>query len=99
MMYQEFESAGCEHDKCSFCGERKPNGIWMGNDSVFCCKPCAIEVLPQLLADAVLDGTHINTIKNGQQPPVSITQENSILKNYHAAFNKALIRKVRENNT
>lgn len=43
--------------KCGICGNSKAVAGWMGQDLLAVCRGCAIEVLPKLLADAVV-GKH-----------------------------------------
>lgn len=38
--------------KCSFCGENPPSAVWFGHDVVSCCRTCAYQKAPLLIADA-----------------------------------------------
>lgn len=97
MLIEEFEKNGNPIQKCSFCGENDPSGMWMGKDVIFCCKPCATDYLPQLMADTIVGGTSEKIIKDSGHLPVEVTKENKILRRYHGAFSTALIRKFRHN--
>lgn len=39
--------------KCSACGNDYAIARWVGHQSINICRDCAIEVLPQLIADAI----------------------------------------------
>jgi hypothetical protein len=39
-------------NQCAFCPSKYWTGFWLGTDLVQVCRPCAIHVLPALLADA-----------------------------------------------
>jgi hypothetical protein len=39
---------------CSFCGESESAAWWMGHQQVSVCRRCALEVLPCLMADALV---------------------------------------------
>lgn len=52
---------GDDVGRCSFCGERHATAFWQDWRTVSCCRRCAVEVLPKLMADAVV-GEH------GSQP-------------------------------
>lgn len=95
MLIEEYEKSGGTNEKCSFCGENESSGMWRGHQTIFCCKPCATQYLPQLMADTILGGTSVEQIKNQKTLPVEITKENQILQRYHGAFSTALIRKLR----
>ena len=95
MLIEEFEKNEGKIEPCSFCGENEPSGMWLGHQLVFCCKLCATQYLPQLMADTIIGGTSIDQIKNKDNLPVEITNENKILQRYHSAFSTALIRKLR----
>lgn len=95
MIVESFEKNCGEAEVCSFCGEGKATGVWMGSEkTIFCCKGCATQLLPQLMADAIVGGISEAEIKNKEKLPVEITQENTILQRFHAAFSTALIRKI-----
>jgi hypothetical protein len=55
--YLYFSDAG-EHPKCCLCGERRANGLWQGSTLLLICRWCAIDTLPQLMADAFVDACH-----------------------------------------
>ncbi|HBM16068.1 MAG TPA: hypothetical protein DD381_06985 [Lentisphaeria bacterium] len=38
---------------CSFCGIEKSTAMWSGSTNVFVCHKCAIEILPNFIADAI----------------------------------------------
>lgn len=40
--------------KCSICGG-EPNAMWGGREPIFVCRTCALEILPRLIADAIID--------------------------------------------
>jgi len=45
----------CPEDvRCSVCGEPGA-AIWVGEEDIVVCRRCAFEVLPKLMADAVLN--------------------------------------------
>ena len=52
---KDSDVAGFEIKPCSFCGKKEPTGFWAGGDLVFCCRVCAMEILPALMADAIAD--------------------------------------------
>ncbi|VVS92204.1 hypothetical protein [Desulfoluna spongiiphila] len=96
MILESFKENNGEAEVCSFCGEDKASGMWMGREkTIFCCKNCAIQYLPQLMADAIVGGTLESEIKDSEKRPVEITQELTILKRFHSAFSTALIVKAR----
>ena len=84
--------------KCSFCGENKASGLWMGDIDIFCCKHCAISLLPQLMADSIVGSTSINELKKSTGATIKITNEAYILKRFYSSFSSALIRKMRAEN-
>lgn len=96
MLIEEFKNNNGTTEACSFCGEREPSGIWMGEKVIFCCKFCAINYLPQLMADAIVDGTTEEQLKDKEVLPAHITNEKHILSRFHGAFSSALIRKIRQ---
>lgn len=88
----------CEMDlneMCSFCGEHKAEAVWMGAAEVFCCRHCAVEYLPQLMADAIVGGTPEAEIRNSEGATIKVTKEERILGRFRGAFSSALIRKLR----
>jgi hypothetical protein len=50
-------------DRCSFCGGNA-SGYWRGHTDVSCCRECAVRILPQLCADALVgeSGDHEKAI-------------------------------------
>jgi len=43
------------HAKCFHCGAPF-NAMWQGSEGIlYVCTPCAVDVLPRLIADAVVD--------------------------------------------
>jgi hypothetical protein len=40
--------------KCSICGA-EPSAMWGGQEPIFVCRNCALDVLPRLIADALID--------------------------------------------
>jgi hypothetical protein len=48
------DSFGPDVEVCSFCGEPNAAGWWMGRQYVSVCRRCALEVLPCLMADALV---------------------------------------------
>lgn len=96
VIVESFEKNYGEAEVCSFCGEGKATGVWMGHEkTIFCCKQCATQYLPQLMADAIVGGISEAELKGEEKPPVEIKQENTILQRFHAAFSTALILKTR----
>ena len=41
--------------RCALCGSRSADGVWMGRKTMGVCLPCAVEVLPKLIADGVMN--------------------------------------------
>lgn len=39
---------------CSFCGSRS-SAFWQGNSCIYCCTRCAVNILPALIADALVE--------------------------------------------
>lgn len=83
------------NQKCSFCSEQKAAALWMGDIDIFVCSICAVELLPQLMADAIVGGTTIKTLQTSKETPHSIKREGRIMERFHSAFSGALIRKIR----
>lgn len=47
--------------KCSFCRHRNAVSMWSGMDvDLFCCRECAVYVLPSLIADSVHNPVDLN---------------------------------------
>ena len=40
--------------RCRLCGNDHPAAMWRGEMDIFVCTTCAIDVLPRLIADAVV---------------------------------------------
>lgn len=40
---------------CVFCGKRA-DAVWWGNGYTRVCKQCAVDILPRLIADAMVNG-------------------------------------------
>ena len=95
MLIDEAIKNDIKQENCSFCGENEPTGMWMGAKTIFCCKPCAHNYLPQLIANSIVGGTTIESIESGKKLPVEVTGENTLLQRFHSAFSTALIRKLR----
>lgn len=83
-------------EKCTFCGEKKANGMWRGTTDIFVCKRCALDKLPQLMADTIVGGTDERFIQNSTGATKNITQEDYILKRFYSAFSSALLMKLRK---
>ncbi|WP_159956341.1 hypothetical protein [Pseudomonas sp. R76] len=94
MLVIEGSLADC-NQKCSFCSEQKATALWMGDIDVFVCSICAVELLPQLMADAIVGAINIQNLQNLMQASHSIQKERLILERFHKAFSSALIRKIR----
>lgn len=80
---------------CSFCEENKADALWMGKIDIFACKHCASELLPQLMADAIVGGLNFKQLQNATGPTINISQESRIRERFHSAFSSALLRKMR----
>jgi len=91
----KFKANSGEPEVCSFCGEDRATGVWIGDKTIFCCKHCAMQLLPQLMADAIVGGISEAEIKDKKKLPAEIKQEDTILRRFHAAFSTALICKIR----
>jgi hypothetical protein len=39
---------------CMICGTNPPRAAWHGHAGIYVCRSCAIDVLPALIADAIL---------------------------------------------
>lgn len=50
-----------ETQRCNYCGD-KPNGVWHGFTTVFCCSPCALSSALQLSVDAYVDRLGVNGV-------------------------------------
>lgn len=81
---------------CSFCEENKADALWMGKIDVFLCMHCATEVIPQLMADAIVGGTSLGTIEKSTGPTIEISRERRIMERFNSSFKSALIRKIRQ---
>src|SRR5262245_8645963 len=44
-------------ETCSICGNPNAAAHWLGIESISVCRPCAVEALPALIADAIV-GEH-----------------------------------------
>lgn len=40
--------------KCTICGSDHPSAMWRGDEDIFVCHRCAINILPRLMADALM---------------------------------------------
>ncbi len=91
---------GSHQGKCTFCAENDGTGVWMtqSKNDVYCCASCAIDILPQLMADSIVGGTSLNAIQNSKGATNNVTKEPHILKRFNSAFNCALISKLRLSN-
>ena len=84
-------------EKCTFCGQNKAGGAWMGAQlTVFCCGECAHDVLPQFIADSIVGSLSSQQIESSSGATIKITKEDKILNRFHSAFASALIRKARK---
>lgn len=49
--------SGIEKEKCSFCNDDSPIGMWStyidGGSLIFCCHECAVNKLPAFMADSL----------------------------------------------
>lgn len=59
------------------------------------CSHCAIEHLPQLMADAIVGSLSIEQLQTSTGPTCEISKESRIRERFHSAFSSALIRKIR----
>lgn len=82
-------------ETCSFCGENTAKALWMGKSDIFVCSHCAIEHLPQLMADAIVGSISIEQLQASTDPTCEINKELRIRERFHSAFSSALIRKIR----
>ncbi len=48
------ELFGLNVEVCSICGRRRATAWWRGQTILSICRPCALDVLPKLLADALV---------------------------------------------
>jgi hypothetical protein len=48
------ELFGDEIEVCNFCRERNASAYWTGNHWLSVCRGCALDILPKLLADAII---------------------------------------------
>ena len=48
------ELFGLNVEVCSICGRRRATAWWRGTKILSICRPCALDVLPKLLADALV---------------------------------------------
>ncbi len=44
--------------KCDICGHNA-TAMWSGKESIFICRRCAVDVLPRLIADAILSDVQV----------------------------------------
>ena len=49
---------------CSFCGSEAVTAGWSGALNVFTCHHCAVETLPKLMADAVVEDTDADKLND-----------------------------------
>jgi len=84
-----------ENSLCSFCDENTADALWMGKIDIFACRHCASELLPQLMADAIVGGLDFNKIKSATGPTINFSKESRIIERFHSAFSSALLRKMR----
>lgn len=94
MLIKEFD-ANCA-EKCALCDENKADAIWTCAKDIYVCKRCALDFLPQLMADAIVGGTDKKFIKSATGATNNLTKETYILKRFHSAFSSALLRKFRD---
>lgn len=83
------------NELCSFCSDRKADAVWIGKVDIFACATCAAELLPQLMADAIVGAVSIEILRSSKDTPHEIQKEGRILERFHSAFSGALIRKLR----
>lgn len=82
-------------ETCSFCEDNPAKALWMGKIDIFACSHCAIEHLPQLMADAIVGSLSIEQLQTSTGPTYEISKESRIRERFHSAFSSALIRKIR----
>jgi hypothetical protein len=77
---------------CTFCGRPEASGYWRGvEDDVAVCRGCAVEVLPKLLADALVGERGDNPQTTGQLH----RKLETVLKNFWQAVAGAVWSAVR----
>ncbi len=54
-----------EQPVCIFCRGRSADAVWIGKQTVGVCQPCAIDILPKLIGDAVCN--RVNADREGLQ--------------------------------
>jgi hypothetical protein len=67
----------------------------MGHVEIFSCGHCASELLPQLMADAIVGDLNLNDVRSSSGPTVELTRQSRILERFNSAFSSALLRKIR----
>jgi hypothetical protein len=86
------ELFGEQWANCTFCGTPDTSGYWRGVEGdVAVCRGCAVEVLPKLLADALVGERGDNPQTIGQLH----RQLETVLKNFWQAVAGAVWRAVR----
>lgn len=84
---------------CSFCDDHKASALWMGKIDIFVCKLCAVELLPQLIADAIVGSISISQLKQSKKTSHEIKNAGRIMERFEGAFSGALIRKIQKETT
>ena len=85
-----YDSPDEKDHTCHMCGKNKANAFWNGEQQFFVCRNCAVEKLPELIADAVVDGINEHSVT---RPTNRVTRIETIEANFHSAFSSALVRK------
>ena len=80
---------------CSFCGENKASALWIGHNEIFSCGHCASELLPQLMADAIVGDLNFNHVRSSSGSTIALSKQSHILERFNGAFCSALLRKMR----
>lgn len=92
MFIQEFDSQVKRN--CSFCGVRRADAIWMSFDGeLFCCHECALGILPQFAADALVGAMDAMQLESLSGDNTAMTKERELLSRFIAAFEVAVQRR------
>jgi hypothetical protein len=84
------ELHGAAVEVCSFCGEPNATGWWMGHQIIAVCHGCALDAVPKLMADALVD-------EYGHKRPIATLRQLQQVaeKNFWEAATLAVLRAVR----
>lgn len=83
-----------EKGECFICGG-EPDAFWVGHTTTFICSTCAVDVLPKLTSDAIMNKLTIWQIIDGHIFG-QFKREKDILLSLARGFECAILRKARD---